>query len=48
MRITIDIDDALPTEALRVTGASTRKAVVEDMIGLGWDGDLEASREGRS
>ena len=64
MRTNIDIDDILMTEAIRATGAQTKKAVVEeglrllvrlaaqrraveDMMGLGWDGDLEASREGR-
>jgi Arc/MetJ family transcription regulator len=65
MRTNIDIDDALMTEAIRATGARTKKAVVEeglrilvrlaaqrraveDMMGLGWEGDLDASREGRS
>jgi Arc/MetJ family transcription regulator len=64
MRTNIDIDDTLMTEAIRATGAATKKAAVEeglrlvvrlaaqrraveDMIGLGWEGDLEASREGR-
>jgi len=31
---------------LLVRLAAQRRAV-EDMMGLGWDGDLEASREGR-
>jgi Arc/MetJ family transcription regulator len=65
VRITIDIDDALLTEAMRATGASTAEAAVvaglrllvrlarqrqavEDMIGLGWEGDLAASRETRA
>ena len=64
MRTNIDIDDALITEAIKATGAKTKKAAVEqglrllvrlaaqrlaveDMIGLGWEGDLDASREGR-
>jgi Arc/MetJ family transcription regulator len=64
MRTNIDIDDALITEAIRATGAKTKKAAVEeglrllvrlaaqrraveDMIGLGWEGDLDANREGR-
>ena len=64
MRTNIDIDEALITEAIRATGAKTKKAAVEqglrllvrlaaqrraveDMIGLGWEGDLDASREGR-
>jgi Arc/MetJ family transcription regulator len=64
MRTNIDIDDELITEAIRATGAKTKKAVVEeglrllvrlaeqkraveDMTGLGWEGDLDASREGR-
>lgn len=64
MRTNIEIDDVLISEAMRATGARTKKAVVEeglrlilrlaeqrraaeDMRGLGWDGDLEASRKGR-
>jgi Arc/MetJ family transcription regulator len=64
MRTNIDIDEALITEAIRATGAKTKRAVVEqglrllvrlaaqrraveDMVGLGWDGDLDTSREGR-
>ena len=64
MRTNIDLDDALITEAIRATGAKTKKAAVEeglrllvrladqkraveDMTGLGWQGDLDASREGR-
>jgi Arc/MetJ family transcription regulator len=64
MRTNIDIDDTLMSEAIRATGATTKKAVVEeglrllvrlaaqrraveDMMGLGWEGDLDASREGR-
>jgi Arc/MetJ family transcription regulator len=65
MLTNIDIDDTLMSEAIRATGAPTRKAVVEeglrllvrlaaqkraveDMMGLGWEGDLDASREGRA
>lgn len=65
MRTNIDIDDTLMSEAIRATGAPTKKAVVEeglrmlvrltaqrrpveDMMGLGWEGDLDASRKGRS
>ena len=64
MRTNIDIDDTLMTEAIRATGAKTKKAAVEeglrllvrlaaqrqaveDMMGLGWEGDLDAGREGR-
>lgn len=64
MRTNIDIDEALISQAMRASGAKTKKAVVEeglrllvrlgeqrhaveDMHGLGWEGDLEASREGR-
>jgi Arc/MetJ family transcription regulator len=64
MRTNIDIDDTLIVEAIRATGAKTKKAAVEqglrllirleeqrqavaDMTGLGWEGDLDASREGR-
>ena len=56
MRTNIDIDDALMTEAIRATGAKTKKAAVEeglrvlvrlaaqrraveDMMGLGWEGE---------
>ncbi len=62
MRTTIDIDDSLLAEATKVTGLSTKKAVIEEglrllvqrqrqvqalenMRGLGWDGDLDAMRE---
>jgi Arc/MetJ family transcription regulator len=64
MRTNIDIDDTLMTEAIRATGAPTKKAAVEaglrlivrlaaqrraveDMMGLGWEGDLDASRQSR-
>jgi Arc/MetJ family transcription regulator len=64
MRTNIDIDDTLLTEAIRATGAKTKKAVVEeglrvlvrlaaqrraveDMAGLGWQGERDTSREGR-
>jgi Arc/MetJ family transcription regulator len=64
MRTNIEIDDELMTEAMAVTGLTTKKATVEvalrrlvrhhhrlaaidDMAGLGWDGDLDAMREGR-
>ena len=64
MRTNIDIDDSLIDEAIRATGARTKRAVVEqglrvlvrlaaqsraieDMTGLGWDGDLDASRASR-
>ena len=64
MRTNIDIDDDLVAEAMRVSGARTKKAVVEeglklvvrlarqrdavdDLFGLGWEGDLEASRKAR-
>lgn len=62
--IRTDIDDLLMTEALRATGAKTKKAAVEEglrllvrlnaqrraveeMMGLGWEGDLDKSRQGR-
>jgi Arc/MetJ family transcription regulator len=65
MRTYIDIDDTLMADAIRATGARTKKAAVEeglrllvrlagqkraveDMIGLGWEGDLDASRNSRS
>ena len=64
MRTNIEIDDTLVDDAIRATGARTKKAVVEqglrmlvrlaaqrraveDMTGLGWEGDLDASRAGR-
>lgn len=64
MRTNIEIDDSLMHDAIRATGAKTKKAVVEqglrilvrlaaqrraveDMTGLGWEGDLDANREGR-
>ncbi len=57
MRTNIDIDDDLIAEAMAATGLATKKATVEealrrldalaDMAGLGWDGDLDAMREGR-
>ncbi|HEX3574862.1 MAG TPA: type II toxin-antitoxin system VapB family antitoxin [Rhodopila sp.] len=64
MRTNIEIDDDLIAEAIRASGAKTKKAAVEeglrllvrlaeqkraveDMTGLGWEGDLGASREGR-
>jgi Arc/MetJ family transcription regulator len=63
MRTNIEIDDTLIAEAIRATGARTKKAAVEqglrllirlaeqkravdDMTGLGWEGDLDTSREG--
>jgi Arc/MetJ family transcription regulator len=65
MRTNIEIDDTLISDAIRVTGARTKKAAVEaglrllvrlagqrraveDMAGLGWDGDLAASRDDRA
>ena len=64
MRTNIEIDDDLIAEAIRASGAKTKKAAVEeglrllvrlaeqkraveDMTGLGWEGDLDASRQGR-
>ena len=64
MRTNIDLDDALIAEALRATGAKTKKAAVEEGLrllirlahqkravkelwGIGWEGDLDASCEGR-
>ena len=61
MRTNIEIDDKLMADAIRATGATTKKAVVEqglqvlvrlaaqtraveDMTGLGWDGDLVSDR----
>jgi Arc/MetJ family transcription regulator len=63
MRTNIEIGDSLMKDAIRATGAKTKKAVVEqglrilvrlaaqrraveDMTGLGWDGNLDASRQG--
>jgi Arc/MetJ family transcription regulator len=63
MRTNIEIDDTLIAEAIRASGARTKKAAVEqglrllirlaeqkravdDMTGLGWEGDLDTSREG--
>lgn len=63
MRTNIDINDELLSEAMQVTGLSTKKAVVEealrfliklksqrsaldDIRGIGWDGDLEEMRLG--
>ena len=64
MRTNIDIDDELLAETMRVTGARTKKAAVEEAMrrtvrneqlkealeslrGIGWEGDLDAMREGR-
>ncbi len=64
MRTNIEIDDALIAEAIRASGAKTKKAAVEeglrllvrlagqrraveDMTGIGWIGDLHASRTDR-
>lgn len=64
MRTNIDIDDALLSEAMKISGISTKKAMVEaaleqfvkiagqrqaikELKGMGWDGDLDAMREGR-
>jgi len=64
MRTNIDIDDTLLTEAMAVTGQTTKRATVEaalrqavelhrrrqaidNLAGLGWDGDLEAMRGDR-
>jgi Arc/MetJ family transcription regulator len=61
MRINIDIDDNLLTEAMAAAGLATVDAVViealrrlvrrhqcgqaiQDMAGLGWEGDLDAAR----
>jgi Arc/MetJ family transcription regulator len=64
MRTNIDIDDELLSQAMRVTGLSTKRATVEeglrllvrvrrqaeaidDLKGLGWEGDLDEMRQGR-
>lgn len=64
MRTNIDIDDKLLAEAMKITGATTKKATVEEALrhfvtihrqrqaldalqGIGWEGDLDAMREGR-
>jgi len=64
MRTNIDIDDDLMDQAMRSSGASTKRAVVEEGLRLliqtrgqrgmrklrgkvGWEGDLERSRQGR-
>ena len=64
MRTNIEIDDKLIGEAMKATGLSTKKAVVEealrglvrryhqrkaidDLAGLGWEGDLEEMRRDR-
>ena len=61
MRTTIDVDDALVTEAMEITDARTinsvveeglrllvrlanQRSAVEDIQGLGWEGDLDSSR----
>lgn len=63
MRTNIDIDDKLMAEAMKITGLTTKKAVVEDglkhliassrrrralenLAGIGWEGDLDEMREG--
>ena len=65
MRTNIDIDNALLRKAMKVAGATTKKAAVEealrrmvknyearkaieDLRGLGWEGDLNKMREGRT
>jgi Arc/MetJ family transcription regulator len=65
MRTNIDIDDKLMREAMRSSGAGTKRAAVEEGLRLlirtrrqrtirrlrgtvAWDGDLDASRIGRS
>jgi len=64
MRTNIDIDDRLMRQAMRSSGARTKRAAVEEGLRLliqtrgqksirrsrgkvTWEGDLEASREGR-
>lgn len=64
MRTNFDLDDELMAEALKASGAKTKKAAVEEGLrllirlsrqkraldelwGIGWEGDLDASREGR-
>lgn len=65
MRTNIDIDDRLMRQAMRSSGARTKRAAVEEGLRLlirtrsqtivrrlrgkvTWEGDLEASRVGRS
>jgi Arc/MetJ family transcription regulator len=65
MRIKIDIDDELLSQAMTATGLPTKRATVEaglrllvrvhkqvaaitDLKGLGWHGDLDEMRPGRS
>ena len=65
MRTNIEIDDELMRQAVRCSGARTKRAVVEEGLRLlirtrgqaslrrlrgkvAWEGDLEASRVGRS
>ena len=64
MRTNIELDDQLLTQAMKVTGLSSKKATVEEALrrmvvlagqkeafdalyGTGWEGDLDAMREGR-
>ncbi|WP_428539839.1 type II toxin-antitoxin system VapB family antitoxin [Rhodopila sp.] len=64
MRTNIEIDDRLMADTIRATGATTKRAVVEqglqvlvrlaaqrraveDILGLGWDVDLDANRASR-
>jgi Arc/MetJ family transcription regulator len=63
MRTNIEIDDRLMAQAMKASGHSTKRAVVEeglrvlvrlrnqlkaldDIRGLGWEGDLDRMREG--
>jgi Arc/MetJ family transcription regulator len=65
MRTNIDIDDRLMRQAMRSSGARTKRAAVEEALRLliqtkaqksirrlrgrvAWEGDLDASRLGRS
>jgi Arc/MetJ family transcription regulator len=64
MRITVDIDPEVWTEAMEATGQTTKRGTVEEALrriveyhrqtqalrslrGMGWEGDLDAMREGR-
>jgi Arc/MetJ family transcription regulator len=65
MRTNIEIDDALLSQAMAVTGLPTKRATVEEGLrmlvrmrrqseafanlkGLGWEGDLDAMRQGHA
>ncbi|KAB0679699.1 type II toxin-antitoxin system VapB family antitoxin [Aureimonas leprariae] len=44
----LESDSATIEEALRLLIANRRRQALENLRGMGWEGDLEAMREGRA